>query len=141
MVFLSGNHDMWVGDYFSRECGIEVYTKPQVMTLNGKKIFMAHGDAMGISGEPRILNRIFRSRSLRWLFAWLIHPDWAMRFGHWWSSKSRKSHDNEYFDETITESLITYAREYARIQTIDHFIFGHMHFPRDFREGRPERVD
>ncbi|MBE6182586.1 MAG: UDP-2,3-diacylglucosamine diphosphatase [Rikenellaceae bacterium] len=134
VVFLAGNHDMWVGDYLLRECGVEVYTAPQVMLLNGRQVFMAHGDAMGVSGEPRVLNRIFRSRSLRWFFSWFIHPDWAMRFGHWWSGKSRKSHDNESFDESITDPLVAYAREYARNNTVDHFVFGHMHFPRDFRE-------
>ncbi len=134
VVFLSGNHDMWVGDYFLRECGVEVYTTPQVMSLNGRQVFMAHGDAMGVSGEPRMLNRIFRSRPLRWLFSWLIHPDWAMRFGHWWSGKSRKSHNNESFDESITDSLVDYARKYSRTHPIDHFVFGHLHFSRDFRE-------
>ena len=27
------------------------------------------------------------------------------------------------------------AREYAAGHDVDHFVFGHMHFPRDFREG------
>ena len=49
---------------------------------------------MKIDGQPvlKLLNTVFRSRTLRWLFSWLLHPDWAMRFGHWWSGKSRKSH-------------------------------------------------
>ena len=37
VVFFTGNHDMWVGDYLTRECGMEVCTSPQVMTLAGKK--------------------------------------------------------------------------------------------------------
>ena len=94
VVFLTGNHDMWVGDYLTRECGVEVYTAPQLLTLGGRRIFVAHGDNMNIDGQPmlRLLNRIFRSRTLRWLFSWGVHPDWAMRFGHWWSGKSRKRH-------------------------------------------------
>ena len=78
----------------ARECGVEVYTAPQLLTLGGRRIFVAHGDNMNIDGQPmlRLLNRIFRSRTLRWLFSWGVHPDWAMRFGHWWSGKSRKRH-------------------------------------------------
>ena len=149
VLFFTGNHDMWVGDYLTRECGMEVYTSPQVMTLAGKKVFIAHGDNMNIDGQPmlKLLNRIFRSRTLKWLFSWGVHPDLAMKFGYWWSGKSRKRHnaaDEEAvrtgrgggFDASLTEPLIDYARQYAATHDIDHFVFGHMHFPRDYREGR-----
>mgnify|MGYP000771996908 CR=1 FL=1 len=26
VVFFTGNHDMWVGDYLARECGVEIHT-------------------------------------------------------------------------------------------------------------------
>lgn len=138
VVFFTGNHDMWVGDYLARECGLEVYTSPQQFGLNGREVFIAHGDNMNIQGQPmlRLLNTIFRSRSLRWLFSWLLHPDLAMRFGHWWSGSSRKKHNAAGgFDASLTEPLIAYARDYAATHRVDHFVFGHMHFPRDFREG------
>ena len=31
VVFMTGNHDMWVRDYFEAECGVEVYTSPRIM--------------------------------------------------------------------------------------------------------------
>lgn len=134
--FFPDNHDLWVRDYFRGECGMEVYPMPRILELKGQRIYMAHGDNMGVGREPRLLNRIFRSRTLRWLFSWGVHPDWAMRFGHWWSGKSRKSHAGpEGFDESLTEPLIGYARRYAETHAVDHFVFGHMHFPRDYRDG------
>lgn len=150
VVFFTGNHDMWVGDYLARECGLEIHTSPEVMTLSGKKVFIAHGDNMKIDGQPmlKFLNRIFRSRTLRWLFSWGVHPDWALRFGHWWSGRSRKGHGEEAArgasltepytgsSEPHTEPLVEYAREYSRTHAVDLFVFGHMHFPRDCREGR-----
>ncbi len=127
--FFPGNHDLWVRDYFRGECGMEVYPMPRILELKGQRIYMAHGDNMGVGREPRLLNRIFRSRTLRWLFSWGVHPDWAMRFGHWWSGKSRKSHAGpEGFDESLTE-------RYAETHAVDLFVFGHMHFPRDYRDG------
>ena len=62
-----------------------------------KMLNFAHGDIMKIDGQPmlKFLNRIFRSRTLRWLFSWGVHPDWALRFGHWWSGRSRKGHGEE----------------------------------------------
>ena len=117
---------------------------------SGKKVFIAHGDNMKIDGQPmlKFLNRIFRSRTLRWLFSWGVHPDWALRFGHWWSGRSRKGHGEEAArgasltepytgsSEPHTEPLVEYAREYSRTHAVDLFVFGHMHFPRDCREGR-----
>lgn len=138
IVFFTGNHDMWVGDYLTRECGAEIYTRPQSMTLAGKTIYIAHGDNMNIDHLPvlRFMNRVFRSRSLRWLFSWLVHPDWALRFGRWWSGSSRRKHNAEGgFDASLTEPLIDYARDYARDHEVDYFVFGHMHFARDYRES------
>jgi len=138
VVFLTGNHDMWVGDYLRRECGVEIHTAPQVMELAGRPIFLAHGDNMKIDGRPvlKLLNRIFRSRVLRWLFSWVLHPDIAVKFGRWWSGKSRKSHCTEdASDISMTEPLIAYAREYAAEHAVDRFIFGHMHAARDYRDG------
>lgn len=141
VVFFTGNHDMWTRDFLTRECGVEVRTAPQAVTLCGQRLFVAHGDNMNIHGQPalRLLNRIFRSRVLRRLFAWGLHPDLAMRFGQWWSSKSRKAHRAAGpADPSATEPLIAYARSYAAAhpgEPIDHFIFGHMHVARDFRDG------
>lgn len=170
VVFIAGNHDMWVRDYLASECGIEVHTEPQLLTIGGRRIFVAHGDNMNIDGQPmlKLLNRIFRSRTLRWCFSWFVHPDCAMRFGLWWSGKSRKRHapagnadpDSEALPEpeepkgmvesagrrgpvraagrhdlSVTEPLIEYAREYAAKYGVEDFVFGHMHCPRDYRDG------
>ena len=137
VVFFTGNHDMWVGDYLARECGVEIYTSPQQFRLNGKNVFIAHGDNMNIDGQPvlKFLNTVFRSRTLRWLFSWLLHPDLAMRFGHWWSGKSRKSHGPEPEAEGVTAPLVDYARDYhAARPDVDTFVFGHMHVIRDYRD-------
>lgn len=137
IVFFTGNHDMWVGDYLTRECGIEVYKEPQLMTLAGKKVFIGHGDNINIGHLPvlRFMNAAFRSRTLRWLFSWLVHPDWAVCFGQWWSGSSRKKHmAEEGFDASLTEPLIDYARDYTRTHEVDYFVFGHMHFARDYSE-------
>ncbi|MEG0807956.1 MAG: UDP-2,3-diacylglucosamine diphosphatase [Alistipes sp.] len=138
VIFFTGNHDMWVTDYLTRECGVEIYTTPQLLTFGNQRVFVAHGDNMKIDNLPmlRLLNGVFRSRTLRYGFSWLLHPDLAMRFGHWWSGHSHKKHLTEGgFDATLTEPLIAYAREYAATHAVDHFVFGHLHFARDYRDG------
>ena len=132
VVMLTGNHDMWVGNYLTKECGIELYTKPQHISLAGKELFVAHGDNMNIAGQPvlQLMNKMFRSKVLRKVVSWLIHPNLFLRFGKWWSGKSRKSHGVEQ-SATVLQPLIDFAVEYGKEQKVDYFVFGHMHYPAD----------
>ena len=45
--FFTGNHDMWMHNYFEEELSIEVYNKPQEFELNGKLFLIGHGDGLG----------------------------------------------------------------------------------------------
>ena len=137
ITFITGNHDMWAKDYLERECGIKTFFTPQPVELAGKRLFVAHGDNMNIKNQPvlRLMNATFRSRIARVLFSWLVHPDLALKFGKWWSGKSRKSHSMETLTEKSLGFLIDYARGYkAENPTIDYIIFGHMHYPYDFSQ-------
>ena len=129
VVMLTGNHDMWVGKYLTEECGIELHTTPQIFTLEGKKFYISHGDNTNIKGEPmlRLMNSFFRSKSLRVVASWLIHPDHFLKFGQWWSGSSRKAHKDQT-DLKYLDPLIEFAKGYND-QTIDHFVFGHIHIP------------
>ena len=137
IVMLTGNHDMWVGDYLTEECGITIYTKPQTITIAGKTLYVAHGDNINIKGQPllRAMNAIFRSKSLRWLASWLIHPNCFMRFGQWWSGKSRKSHSADYGPEVL-DFLVDYALVYGQKHEIDYFVFGHLHYADDVKSAQ-----
>lgn len=132
VIMLTGNHDMWVGDYLACECGISLFTKPQTFTLAGKEVFVAHGDNMNIKGQPvlQFMNSVFRSRSLRKVASWLIHPDLFIRFGKWWSGKSRKSHGGVQ-NAQVLNPLIDYAIEYGKSHKIDYYVFGHLHLTAD----------
>ena len=137
IYFFIGNHDMWCRDYLEKECGVKTFFKPQHMTLAGKELFIAHGDNMNVGNQPmlRLMNTCFRSRILRKLFSWCVHPDLALKFGQWWSGKSRKSHLKDHITPSSLEFLIDYARDYKRHNSAtDYVVFGHMHYPYDHAE-------
>ncbi len=130
VTLYTGNHDMWCYDYFERECGIEVVKSPRVECIAGKRLHLAHGDNMNIRGNLllKLMNATFRSRVARWLFSWLVHPDLSLKFGHWWSGKSRKSHGTEPIAADRLDFLVDYARQHHNESgDVAAYIFGHMH--------------
>ncbi|MDR0510060.1 MAG: UDP-2,3-diacylglucosamine diphosphatase [Rikenellaceae bacterium] len=140
--FFPGNHDMWTVGYLEQECGLIVHRRAEVVELYGKRLFLAHGDNIGrrTAGE-RFLNGFFRNRTAKWLFERLIHPDLAMRFGHWWSRKSRKSsRRTAYTFWEEREPLVQYARAMGGDGRIDCFIFGHLHHCVDYRPDEALRA-
>ncbi len=57
-----GNHDFFMADYFTGELGIEVFTDSAVVQLEGKKIYIAHGDLVDETDRGyRFLRRVLRS--------------------------------------------------------------------------------
>lgn len=141
--FFTGNHDMWAYDYLRDECGLIIHDKPEVFELDGKMVFIGHGDNMYANRPPvleRIMHKLFRSKVARRLFASLVHPNMALRFGHWWSGKSRKAKSLTHIFTGEKEYLVQYAREYLKCVNVDYFIFGHLHCVEDYDLGEGKRL-
>ncbi len=106
--FFTGNHDMWVGDYLSVECGITIHTTPMTTNFDGKIFHLAHGEGLGTS-DPfyKILLAIFRNKPLRILYS-ALHPAIGIGIGHKWSLNSRlaKGISKEFLGEN-KEDLMT----------------------------------
>lgn len=126
--FFTGNHDMWVTDYFSAECGMMIHTSPLTTTFDGKKFHLAHGEGLGTNDKGyKVLLAVFRNKPLRALYS-SLHPTIGMSIGHKWSLSSRlaKGIRKEYLGEE-NEDLVRYARSVMQKENIDFFIFGHRH--------------
>ena len=124
----AGNHDMWVRDYFEKECGMITHNKEYRVTLLDKKLLLRHGDAVDLKSiSGRLMNTIFRSKFLRILFSALVHPNLALQFGLWWSGHSRGSKPISHGFRGDDEYLIKYSRRVLEHSKIDYFIYGHIH--------------
>lgn len=126
--FFTGNHDMWVGDYLSTECGMIIHTGPVTRYFDDKKFHLAHGEGLGTEDNKyKILLSIFRNKPLRMLYS-ALHPSIGVGIGHRWSLNSRlgKGIRKEFLSED-KEDLIRYAKSVLRNEKIDYFIFGHRH--------------
>ncbi|HNW56709.1 MAG TPA: UDP-2,3-diacylglucosamine diphosphatase [Bacteroidales bacterium] len=140
--FFTGNHDMWVKDYLSEECGFIIHKNPVTTIFNGKKFHLAHGEGLGTKDTGyKILLSIFRNKPLQAMYS-AIHPSIGVGIGHKWSLSSRlgKGIVKEFTGED-KEDLIRYSRSVLEKEKIDYFIFGHRHLARTFElNGLPEIV-
>lgn len=133
VYFFTGNHDMWMYDYFPREIGVQVFKKPQIWQINGQKILIGHGDGLG-PGDYfyKFLKRVFQNPICQWLFA-RLHPNFGIGLASFLSRRSRarnlKKGGEERFLGESKEWLLQYCQKTEATQHFDYFVFGHRHLP------------
>lgn len=133
--FFVGNHDMWMNGYFEKELNIEVFYEPKEFEFNGKKFFVGHGDGLG-PGDHRykFLKKVFRNKLSKTAFG-ALHPTTGIGLANYMSRKSRIAAvkaDEQFLGEE-KEWLIIFSKEMLEKKHVDYFIFGHRHFPIDFK--------
>ncbi|MEH0157849.1 UDP-2,3-diacylglucosamine diphosphatase [Limibacter armeniacum] len=141
ITFFTGNHDMWIFDYFTKELGIEVVRKPIDVKIAGKSFMLGHGDGLG-PGDffYKILKRIFANKVCQWLFGF-IHPNIGIGIANFWSQSSRAKNMkvDEGFYGKEGEWLWVYCNEQEAEQHRDFYVFGHRHLPLDLEVGESSR--
>ena len=126
--FFTGNHDMWMFDYFEEELNVTMHRDPIQLELNGKKLYIAHGDGLGPGDNSyKFLKRIFSNKLCQWLFA-RLHPNFGIGLANFWSKQSREHNtDSKEFMGEEKEWLAVYCKEILKNEHFDYFIFGHRH--------------
>jgi UDP-2,3-diacylglucosamine hydrolase len=156
IIIFSGNHDIWMFDYFTKELGIKVYREFQEYSIGSEKLavgsqsqdktlitnnqqerlpspittfYVVHGDGLGPGDYGyKCLKKIFESKLSQWAFGW-IHPHVGISLATWWSG-SRK--DEERIKRELqfrgdNEWLWSFAKEQEALKHHDFYIFGHRH--------------
>ena len=141
VIFFTGNHDMWMFDYFTEELNIPIYRKEQELVVGPQKLLVGHGDGLG-PGDTlyKFLKKVFRNPLCQWLFA-RIHPNLGISIANYWSRSSRissaKSGEGEFFSEK--EHLLQYCKAVESKQHHDYYVFGHRHLPLDIEVAENSR--
>ena len=89
MTFLAGNHDFWCVDFLAEEFGMATHPDPISAEIQGRKIWMAHGDGLvkkdwGYRAMRKVLRSPFCIAAYR-----IIHPDIGIPLAHDSSTHSR----------------------------------------------------
>lgn len=135
ITFFTGNHDMWMFDYFPKELGIPIYRDPQLLKTASHTMLIGHGDGLGPGDHTyKFLKKFFNSRICQWLFA-RIHPNLGIFIANKWSRKSRITNlkRDEKFEGEQGEYLWLYCSELEKRKHHDFYIFGHRHLPLDLK--------
>jgi UDP-2,3-diacylglucosamine hydrolase len=133
IVWLKGNHDIWIFDYLPCELGIRVVDGLLDTVIDGKRFVMEHGDGVGESRPSyRRMRAVFRNRICQKLFS-AIHPRWTVPFAHKWSSHSRST-GSSAVQLPPDHRLVSFANEFqAADGPVDYFVFGHLHTVADMQ--------
>lgn len=131
--FFTGNHDMWMFDYLETELGVTIHRDKITREFNNKKFLIAHGDGLGPGDHGyKFLKKALRNKFLQWCFA-RLHPNFGIGLANWFSRKSRKHTEKDVFLGEDKEWLITYCKRKLTQDNFNYFIFGHRHYPIDFK--------
>lgn len=134
ILIFTGNHDLWMFDYFTDELGIPVYRQPKSFKIGNRTYLIGHGDGLG-PGDKRykFFKKIFENRVAQWGFRWL-HPDLGIWLAKRWSTKSRMDNDDEDF-KGDDEWLLQYCKNMEAQTHHDYYVFGHRHLPLELPVG------
>lgn len=139
VIFFTGNHDMWMFDFFPNELNIPIYREPQAIMINEKHFFIGHGDGLGQGDRSyKLLKGIFANSFCQWAFRWL-HPNLGMALAHLWSQNSRINSKDEGIIPPEEDRLLTYCKDLESKQHHDHYIFGHNHQPTEIEVDENSR--
>jgi len=135
MHFIGGNHDYWVGRFFSDDLGIRVHRDEILISAQERRLVCAHGDLV----IPRdfgykALKTVIRNPAVIAVSRW-IHPDLLDAIAAGVSAGSRKL--QRAVQEARAHALADHAHGRFFARGNDAFVMGHIHFPLlDTREGR-----
>ncbi len=125
----TGNHDMWMFNYFEEELGVKMHRASITRQWNGKKFLIGHGDGLGTGDHGyKFIKKVFSNPLCIWLFKW-IHPDIGVGLANFWSGRSRQANhaaDDVYLGDE-KERLLQYCKSVLATEHFDYFIFGHRH--------------
>lgn len=126
VTYVGGNHDFWIGNYLMRELDVSFTDVALTLEIQGRKIFLAHGDGLGPGDAGyKVLKRVLRNRLARGLFRW-VHPDLGIPLATAVSHTSRRHAPRAPQSEaTLMDRL---ARPWLQ-QGYDAVVIGHLHQP------------
>jgi UDP-2,3-diacylglucosamine hydrolase len=124
--YVAGNHDFWMGNYFQEELGIRLYLDPCAIQLDGKQVYLHHGDGLAPRDRGyRLIKPVLRNRLAIRLYR-LLHPDVGVWLARRSSRTSRQYTAQKDYGED--EGMVAFATQKIS-EGMDIVVMGHRHRP------------
>jgi UDP-2,3-diacylglucosamine hydrolase len=124
--YIAGNHDFALGPFLQRDMGISVHPRAYTGTLQGKRLYVAHGDGLiGKGVMYRVLRGALRSRVNQWFYK-LLPPSGGIALGLAISRMSRRVNGGNLPEWALLE----YRKAARRLLSEQHagiVVLGHTH--------------
>ena len=128
IVWIEGNHDFHLGPFVRDTLQATIFPEKATVTLDGKKIFLCHGDLIDAGDKGYRLYRAFlRSRFVGKLVNLFVSPDRLWRFSRFLSARS-KAKRRQHPRRDPRPLLIDHARQRFS-EGYQVVITGHFHTP------------
>ena len=122
---LRGNHDFAYGSFFPKNLGVQVHDRLE-LEIQGKRIFVAHGDGVAKSDyKYRLYRKILNFPLNRWLFR-QIHPDWGMSIARFVGRNSRRVGASK---KILLDEYLDWGECILRKTQCQVCVHGHHHIP------------
>lgn len=126
LVYFEGNHDFHIGAVFSRRLKAEVHAGPVTELVQGKRLYLCHGDQINRKDYSyRLLRFVLHSRLVA---ASVSHfpPSWALIIRDRLQKRSRAGYTVKTFRWDYRKILLDFARS-IRSQGCNGLVSGHFH--------------
>jgi UDP-2,3-diacylglucosamine hydrolase len=126
LVYFEGNHDFHIGTIFRQQLGADIYTGPAVITVQGRRLFLCHGDQINCRDRGyRMLRLLLHSRLVA-VAANYVPPSFVLRIRERLQRASRAGYNAKLQRWNYREIIRVFART-VREQGCDGLVTGHFH--------------
>lgn len=126
LVCFEGNHDFHLGDVFSGNLKAEVHTGPGIEIIQGKRLYLCHGDQINSSDRMyRLLRFLLHSRPVA---ASVRHfpPAWAAKIRERLQKRSQAGYGDRVARWDYRRIVLDFSAELLK-KGFDGLVTGHFH--------------
>ena len=127
LVCFEGNHDFHLGEPFSSDLNAEIHTGPAIVEIQGKKLYLCHGDQINRADHGY---RLLRSALHNRLVASLVNhvsPYLATAVKERLQKRSRAGYQKKTEKWDYREIIRSFAHDIQRTEGCDGLVSGHFH--------------
>ncbi len=126
LVYFEGNHDFHLGPVFRQQLGADIHRGPDILTVQGRKLFLCHGDQIHRADYGyRVLRLLLHNRVIATAIKY-APPSLALRIRAYLQHNSRASYLVKDQRWNYRKIIRTFARS-VREQGCDGLVTGHFH--------------